>query len=133
VESSVLEELIKNARRPDLWVMKGRKRFYTGAAESTLRNKKAALRKAASGSSKITNWLSREVDNEVTDPSNNNYQLPLDEAANSNSDEVTNPSENNHQLPFDEIADSSDDDNNFTLALLDTLLKKIPMMCGFVQ
>ncbi|KAF0502485.1 hypothetical protein F8M41_019794 [Gigaspora margarita] len=36
---------------------KGTKLAYTGFAFSTLRNKRAAWRKAASGSKKITNWL----------------------------------------------------------------------------
>jgi hypothetical protein len=74
-------------------------------AESTLRNKRAACRKAASGSRKITTWLSREIS-------------------------INNEVNNNHQLLFDEVfdeADSSDDKNNeFTLASLDALLKKKP-------
>ena len=57
VQADALEELIKNTRQSDAWVIKGRKPIYTGLAGSTLRNKRAAWRKAASGSSKITNWF----------------------------------------------------------------------------
>ncbi|RIB17724.1 hypothetical protein C2G38_2087645 [Gigaspora rosea] len=52
----VFEKLIEGAKKPNVW-KKGRKPAYTGFASSTLRNKRAAWRKAASGSKKITNWL----------------------------------------------------------------------------
>ena len=42
VQADALEELIKNARQSDAWVVKGRKPIYTGFTESTLRNKRAA-------------------------------------------------------------------------------------------
>ena len=41
VKPNVFEKLLKK-RQPDPWKMKGRKRFYTGSAESTLRNKRAS-------------------------------------------------------------------------------------------
>ena len=70
-----------------------------------LRNKRASWKKAASGSSKITDWF-----------------LAIN-TSNSSQDEA----DDNYELPFDEAVDSSDDDDNkFTLASLDTLLKKKP-------
>ena len=55
MQPNVLKELVKNARQSNTWIMKGRKQFYTGFAKSTIRNKKAVWKKAASGSNKITN------------------------------------------------------------------------------
>lgn len=108
VKPSVFEELIKQARQPGTWATKGRKRFYAGSAESTLCNKRAALKKAAAGSSKITDWFSGN-------PSINNK-------ANSTYDKT--------DLLFDEAVNSSDDDdddhNKFNLASLDALLAKKP-------
>jgi hypothetical protein len=94
VQVDALEKLVKNARQSDAWVVKGRKPIYTGLAESTLRNKRAAWRKAASGSSKITNWL------------------PVNNAS------------SDYELPFETIESSDEEDNSFTLASLDALLKK---------
>ena len=94
VQADALEELVKNARQSDAWVVKGRKPIYTGLAESTLRNKRAAWKKAASGSSKITNWF----------PINN--------------------TSSDYELPFETIESSDEEDNSFTLASLDVLLKK---------
>ena len=42
VQADALEELVKNVRQSDAWVVKGRKPIYTGLAESTLCNKRAA-------------------------------------------------------------------------------------------
>src|SRR2546423_7783266 len=94
VQADALEELVKNARQSDAWVVKGRKPIYTGLAESTLRNKRAAWKKAASGSSKITNWF----------PINN--------------------TSSDYEFPFETIESSNEKDNSFTLASLDALLKK---------
>ncbi|CAG8831090.1 22164_t:CDS:1, partial [Racocetra persica] len=45
IEPSILEELVNNAKQPGVWKMKGQKQIYMGFAQSTLRNKRAALRK----------------------------------------------------------------------------------------
>lgn len=92
VQVDALEELIKNARQSDAWVVKGRKPIYTGFAESTLRNKRAAWRKAASGSSKITNWFSinnasSDYPFESSDEEDNSFTLAsLDALLKKNSD-----------------------------------------------
>ena len=96
VQADALEELIKNARQLDAWVVKGRKPIYTGLAGSTLRNKRAAWRKAASGSSKITNWF------------------PINNASGDSGD----------SSDYETIESSDEEDNSFTLASLDVLLKK---------
>ena len=59
VNPNVFEELIKNAKQPNTWKTKGRKQYYIGSAESTLRNKRAAWRKVALGSKKITIWFNK--------------------------------------------------------------------------
>lgn len=105
MQPNVLEELVKNARQSNPWITKGRKQFYTGFAKSTLRNKKAAWRKAASGSNKITNWFPKTVDSD---------ELPFEMVNSSDEDE----------LPFKMVNSSDEDDNMFTLASLDALLRK---------
>lgn len=131
VNPNVFEELVKNAKQPDMWKTKGRKRYYTGSAKSTLCNKRAAWRKAALGSKKITTWFTNEISTDCIDSSsynekNNNYELLFDEAGNS--------SDIDNELPFDEAGNlSDDDDDNLTLAFLDALLKKGPIISDFVQ
>ncbi|CAG8520018.1 13583_t:CDS:2, partial [Racocetra persica] len=52
--------------------MKEQKQIYIGFAQSTLRNKRAALRKAALGSNKITDWIFYDLSNSSTKNSMNN-------------------------------------------------------------
>ena len=89
--------MIENAKS-HVWAVNSRGPVYNGAAKSTLRNKRAYWRKAASGSKKITEMF------------------PTNEAAKPNTD---------NDLPFDDTYESSDDDDNkFTLESPDLLFKK---------
>src|ERR1043165_6071704 len=57
LQPNILKQLVENAKRLHAWVEKSRGPIYKGTAESTLRNKRAYLRKAALGSKKITDMF----------------------------------------------------------------------------
>jgi len=102
LQPNILKQLVENAKRSHAWVEKSRGPIYKGAAESTLRNKRAYLRKAALGSKKITDMFPTS---EVAEPSTDDDDPTFD--------------------TFDDIYDSgNDNDNEFTLESLDLLLKK---------
>src|SRR6266540_6768544 len=91
LKPNTLEQLVENAKTSNAWAVNSRRPVYNGAAQSTLRNKKAYWRKAASGFKKITEMF------------------PTNETAEPNTD-----------LTFEDMYDSSDDDDNeFTLEFLD--------------
>ncbi len=99
MQSNILKQLVENAKRSHAWVKKSRGPIYKGDTQSTLRNKKTYLRKAALGSKKITDMFP--------------------------TGEVAKPNTDNDDLTFDDIYDNSNDNGNkFTLESLDSLLKK---------
>ncbi|CAG8467223.1 5919_t:CDS:2 [Scutellospora calospora] len=108
VKPSILEKLINNTKHLEVWKMKGQKRIYMSFAQSTLRNKRAALRKAASGSNKITDWISYDLSDSGTKNSINNIH------------NVENENEYNDILFYDS---SNNEDGKFTLESLDIMLK----------
>ncbi|CAG8704765.1 5889_t:CDS:1, partial [Ambispora gerdemannii] len=96
LQPNTLQQLVKNAKKPHAWSVNSRGPVYNGAAQSTLRNKRAYWRKAASGSKKIIEIFQT---NKAAEP--------------------------NTDLTFENTYDSSDDDDNkFTLESLNSLLKK---------
>jgi hypothetical protein len=97
LQQNTLKELVENAKGSHAWAKKSRGPIYKGGAQSTLRNKRANLRKAALGSKKITDMFS--------------------------TNEVAEPNTDNDDLTLDDIYDSRDDDEEFTLESLDLLLK----------
>ena len=102
LQPNILKQLVENAKRLHAWVEKSRGPIYKGTAESTLRNKRAYLRKAALGSKKITDMFPT---NEVAETSTDDDDPTFD--------------------TFDDIYDSgNDNDNEFILESLDLLLKK---------
>lgn len=99
LQPNALEQLIENVKSSYAWTENSRKPVYNGAAQSTLRNKKAYWKKAALGSKKITDMFSIN--------------------------ETVKPNTNSTIFTFEDTYDSSDDDENeFTLESLDSLLKK---------
>jgi len=94
LQPNVLKQLVENAKRSHAWVEKSRGPVYKGDAQSTLRNKKAYLRKAALGSKKITDMF------------------PTSEVA------------NDDPIFDDIYDSDNENDNEFTLKSLDLLLKK---------
>ena len=95
-----LEQLIENAKKLGVWDVKLRGPIYKGTAESTLHNKRAYWRKAASDSKKITDMF----------PTKEDFELTIDH-------------DNLDDLIFDDSSDNNNDDK-FTLKSLDLLLKK---------
>ena len=101
------EQLIKKAEQSNTWVIKGRKPSYTGSAPSTLRNKRAAWKKAASNTNKITNWFPTATKRSISSDTDESL------------DEID-------ELLYDEVVNSGNDDSEFTLNSLDTILKEKP-------
>ncbi|CAG8752763.1 5291_t:CDS:2, partial [Cetraspora pellucida] len=99
LQQNTLKQLVENAKTK-IWITSSHRPIYKDDAESTLHNKRAYWKKAASGSKKITNMF------------------PLKNV------EVPKSYTENYNFTFDDTYNSSDDDNSkFTLGSLDLLLK----------
>ena len=57
LQPNAFEQLVENAKKSRVWATNPRGPIYKGDAQSTLRNKRAYWRKAASGSKKITDMF----------------------------------------------------------------------------
>jgi hypothetical protein len=81
LQQNALEQLVENAKKTGAWATSSRGQIYRGDAESTLRNKRAYWKKAASGSKKITDMFPLK-DVEVAESYTESYDLTFDDTYN---------------------------------------------------
>ena len=71
LQPNILKQLVENAKRSHAWVEKSRGPIYKGTAESTLRNKRAYLRKVATDDNDPTfEWF--DTFDDIYDSNNDN-------------------------------------------------------------